>query len=509
MVRHTMPNKESKNLYTRLATHWQNPSAIFIEEPDGCTISYAEVKNKTAQMANTLVAMDVAPGDRVVARTKKSPNAILLYLACLRAGAVYVPLNPAYSLNELEYALNDANPKLVVTDVEDVHAVSALCQKINIPNCLTLGTKHDGTLLNKAQNQPTTFQNCAREPFDIAAILYTSGTTGRPKGAMLSHENLSSNAKVLTSAWRFTNNDTLVHALPIFHAHGLFVACNVIMTATAKMIFLEKFKTESVLKALPHATTMMGVPTFYTRLLNEPRFDKKCVKHMRLFVSGSAPLSADTHRAFFNRTGHQILERYGLTETGMNTSNPYDGQRKPGSVGPPLPGIKVRITDPETGTVLPNGDAGMIEVKGPNVFRGYWQQPEKTAQDFRKDGYFITGDLGRFDTDGYVFILDRAKDLIISGGLNVYPKEVELAISNIPGVSECAVIGRKHEDLGEAVTAVVVTADNKKLSQTDILKHLDQVLARYKHPKHFHFVDELPRNALGKIQKNILRELYQ
>ena len=503
-----MTIKQSANLYTFFASKWRDPARTVIENDNGRIISYADLDTETAKTANTLISLGLKPGDRVACRAEKSPEVIALYLACLRAGMVFLPLNPAYTISEIEFTLNDAEPALVVTDPSNSQLILNLCEKRNIPHCLTLGTNGDGSLAQLTQNHSSNFQNRTCTEDDLAAILYTSGTTGRPKGAMLSHKNLRSNAKVLTETWRFTESDVLIHALPVFHAHGLFVACNVILTAGARMIFLKRFTIDGILNALPRATTMMGVPTFYTRLLNEPHFNKKTTIHMRLFISGSAPLLAETHRAFTERTGHKILERYGMTETGMNTSNPYNGSRKPGSVGLPLKGTTIRITHPKTGQTLPQGEIGMIEVKGPNVFSGYWRQPKKTAQEFRDNGFFFTGDLGRIDDEGYIYILDRSKDLIISGGLNVYPKEVENALNSLPGVSECAVIGRKHDDLGESVIAIIVPKNDIRLDVTHISEQLDEKLARYKHPKHIILADELPRNAMGKVQKNILRELY-
>ncbi|MEQ9690419.1 MAG: AMP-binding protein, partial [Bauldia litoralis] len=343
-------------------------------------------------------------------------------------------------------------------------------------------------------------------PDDLAAILYTSGTTGRSKGAMLSHENLTSNARTLVEAWRFTGDDVLIHALPVFHTHGLFVATNTILFAGASMIFQSRFDAGDVLAAMPRATCLMGVPTFYVRLLQQPGLTRDATAHMRLFVSGSAPLLADTHAAWRERTGHAILERYGMTETNMNTSNPYDGERIAGTVGPPLPGVALRVTDPETAAPLADGEIGMIEVRGPNVFSGYWRMPEKTLAEFRDDGYFITGDLGRIDAQGYVSIVGRGKDLVISGGFNVYPKEVETAIDELTGVVESAVIGLPHPDFGEAVTAVVVLQEGADLTEADICAPLAANLARYKQPKRVIFVDELPRNTMGKVQKNLLRD---
>jgi malonyl-CoA/methylmalonyl-CoA synthetase len=352
------------------------------------------------------------------------------------------------------------------------------------------------------------FADVERAPDDLAAILYTSGTTGRSKGAMLTHQNLASNARTLVESWAFTSKDVLLHALPIFHTHGLFVASNVVLMAGASMLFLPRFDADEVFRLLPRATAMMGVPTFYVRLLSDPRLNREAVAHMRLFVSGSAPLLADTHREFEAKTCHAILERYGMTETNMNTSNPYSGERVPGAVGLPLPGISVRITDPESGEPLPANEIGMIEVKGPNVFKGYWRMPENTAQEFREDGFFITGDLGKIDERGYVHIVGRGKDLVISGGYNVYPKEVESEIDALPGVIESAVFGVAHPDFGEGVVAAVVAHPEANLTETAIIATIKPRLANYKLPKRVLFVKELPRNTMGKVQKNILREQH-
>jgi malonyl-CoA/methylmalonyl-CoA synthetase len=365
-----------------------------------------------------------------------------------------------------------------------------------------------GSLTEAADKASAEFKTLARGHDDLAAILYTSGTTGRSKGAMLSHDNLASNSLTLVDYWGFTNKDVLIHALPIYHTHGLFVASNVTLFARASMIFLPKFDPEAIIKLMARATVLMGVPTFYTRLLQSPALTKESTKHMRLFVSGSAPLLADTHREWAARTGHAVLERYGMTETNMNTSNPYDGERVAGAVGHALPGVSVRVTDPETGQELGREAIGVIEVKGSNVFKGYWRMPEKTKAEFRDDGFFITGDLGKIDAKGYVHILGRGKDLVISGGFNVYPKEIESEIDAMPGVIESAVIGVPHADFGEGVTAVVVCDKGARVDETSVLKALDGRLAKFKMPKRVFVVDELPRNAMGKVQKNILRDTY-
>jgi malonyl-CoA/methylmalonyl-CoA synthetase len=457
--------------------------------------TYGELRTQVAHMAGRLASFGVKAEDRVAAQIEKSHHALHLYLGCLWLGAVYLPLNNGYTAAEIGYFLGDAEPALFVVDPASPHLAIGNVQ------LATLAQNGSGTLLAKdAEPLP-----CARmAPDDLAAMLYTSGTTGKPKGAMLTRSNLASSAATLVEAWQFTRHDVLIHALPIFHVHGLFVATNTVLAAGASVHLLPKFDVDAVIDRFERATCLMGVPTFYTRLLASPRLDKTTAVHMRLFVSGSAPLLAETHREFSERTGHAILERYGMTETMMNTSNPYLGARVPGTVGPPLPGVSLRVAEAETGRMLPQGDIGMIEVKGPNVFAGYWRNPEKTAAEFREDGYFITGDLGKVDADGYVHIIGRGKDLIISGGLNIYPKEVEEAIDALPGVTESAVVGVADADFGEAVAAVIV--GDSQLTAEGIMTGLREALARFKLPKTIIFVSELPRNTMGKVQKSVLRE---
>jgi malonyl-CoA/methylmalonyl-CoA synthetase len=495
------------NLFSRLFDKLDDPTRLAIETIDGQRITYGDLMARAGQMANVLVDAGVTPGDRVAAQTEKSVPGLVLYLAAVRAGAVYLPLNTAYTLNELEYFITDAEPSLVVCDpakAEDIGAIAAkVCAKV-----LTLGADGKGSLTDVAAKASAAFTTVARADDDLAAILYTSGTTGRSKGAMLTHDNLASNSLSLVDYWRFTDQDVLIHALPIYHTHGLFVASNVTLFARASMIFLPKFDPDLIIQLMARATALMGVPTFYTRLLQSPALTKESARHMRLFVSGSAPLLADTHREWFARTGHAVLERYGMTETNMNTSNPYEGDRVPGAVGHALPGVTVRVTDPETGKELARETIGMIEVKGPNVFKGYWRMPEKTKAEFRDDGFFITGDLGKIDGKGYVHILGRGKDLVISGGFNVYPKEIESEIDAVPGVIESAVIGVPHADFGEGVTAILVCDKDAKVDETSVLKALDGRLAKFKMPKRVIVVEELPRNAMGKVQKNILRDTY-
>jgi malonyl-CoA/methylmalonyl-CoA synthetase len=496
------------NLFSRLFDLLDDPKRLAIESADGQRITYGDLIARAGQFANVLVARGVKPGDRVAVQVDKSVENLVLYLATVRAGGVYLPLNTAYTLNELDYFITDAEPSLVVCDPSKAEGIAKIAAKVGA-KVETLGADGKGSLTDAAAKANSDFATVARGNDDLAAILYTSGTTGRSKGAMLSHDNLASNSLSLVDYWRFTDKDVLIHALPIYHTHGLFVASNVTLFARAAMIFLPKFDPDLIINLMARATVMMGVPTFYTRLLQNPALSKETTKPMRLFVSGSAPLLADTHREWATRTGHAVLERYGMTETNMNTSNPYDGDRVAGAVGHALPGVSVRVTEPETGKVLPPESIGMIEVKGPNVFKGYWRMPEKTKSEFRDDGFFITGDLGKIDDKGYVHILGRGKDLVISGGFNVYPKEIESEIDAMPGVVESAVIGVPHADFGEGVTAVVVCNPSSGVSEESVLKGLDGRLAKFKMPKRVFVVDELPRNAMGKVQKNILRDAYK
>jgi malonyl-CoA/methylmalonyl-CoA synthetase len=497
----------SANLFDLLLGSERDRDRVAVDTADGRTLTFADLVAQSGRYANAIVAAGVRPGDRVAVQVEKSVANLLLYLATVRAGAVYLPLNTAYTANELDYFLGDAEPRLVVCDPARRAAIAALVAGREVA-VETMDATGEGSLASAAATAGPAFDTVPRAADDLAAILYTSGTTGRSKGAMLTHANLASNAATLVESWRFTRDDTLLHALPIYHTHGLFVAINVALLSRARMIFLPKFDAAQALALLPGATAMMGVPTFYVRLLREAGLTRAATAGMRLFVSGSAPLLAETHRAFAERTGHAILERYGMTETNMNTSNPYDGARVPGTVGPPLPGVSVRVTDPETGEGLAIDEIGMIEVKGPNVFKGYWRMPEKTAAEFRPDGSFITGDLGKIDAEGYVHIIGRGKDLIITGGFNVYPKEIETEIDLIPGVFESAVIGVPHADFGEGVTAVVVPAPGAEIDEPAVLAALDGRLARFKQPKRVIVVPDLPRNTMGKVQKNALRERY-
>lgn len=494
------------NLYSRLADCFpKDPRAPFAKLQDGTRFTYGDLQNRSAQYANQLRKLGVAPGDRVAVQAGKSIDMLMLYLGCLRAGAVFLPLNTAYTAGELSYFLEDAVPRLFVCSPEIEPEMRALAASKEVACVKTLDGTGGGSLAEAANLQPETFATHDCGDHDLAAILYTSGTTGRSKGAMLSHDNLASNCFTLRDYWRFDASDTLLHALPIFHTHGLFVATNVTLAAGARMVFLPGFDIDHVLANLASSTVMMGVPTFYIRLLKEARFTRDLVAHMRLFISGSAPLSADIHRAFREHTGHMILERYGMTETNMNTSNPYDGERRAGTVGLPLPGVEIRIADPDSGTPLARGEVGAIEINGPNVFQGYWNMPEKTEAEFR-NGFFISGDLGLFDDQGYLSIVGRAKDLIIAGGYNIYPAEVEAALDELAQVHESAVIGVPHPDMGEGVVGVVVPVDPQFADEAAVLTQLQTRLARFKQPRRIVFVPELPKNGMGKVQKTVLRD---
>lgn len=479
----------------------------FLHLPSGETTSHAAFLAEAAQYAHALTALGVRPGDRVAVHIEKSAQALALYAGCVQAGAVFLPLNTAYTPKELDYFVGDSGAALFVCDPAEAAEMSSIAATHG-SILHTLAGDGTGTLADLAEAQATEFQTVARDAEDLAALLYTSGTTGRSKGAMLTHRNLLSNAEALVDTWRFTANDVLLHALPIFHSHGLFVATNVTLLAGGSMIFLPKFDQDTVITRLPDATTMMGVPTFYTRLLDDPRFDAALTAHMRLFISGSAPLLSETHERFEARSGHRILERYGMTETSMNTSNPYDGERRAGTVGFALPGVEVKVCDPETGAELPQGEIGVLEVRGPNVFKGYWQMPEKTREELREDGFFITGDLSLIDADGYVHIVGRGKDLIISGGYNIYPKEIELFLDAQDGVLESAVIGAPHPDFGESVVAVLVPEPGAKLDVAAVEAAVKRDLASFKRPRRVETMDALPRNTMGKVQKNQLRSRF-
>ncbi|AUG52381.1 malonate--CoA ligase [Thalassospira marina] len=482
-------------------------SRPFLVEYDGSEVSFASLLDRTGRYATVLAAKGVIKGDRVAVQVDKSSDVIALYLACLQLGAIHLPLNTAYTGDEIAYFLGDAAPRVFVCRPDRLETSRDLASKNDVAAVLTLGTNGDGTLNDEAATAAASTDIADVTRDDIAAILYTSGTTGRSKGAMLSHGNLTSNALTLHQAWGFRPDDVLLHALPLFHTHGLFVAVNIMLLNGGKIILLSKFDADDVIERLPKSTVLMGVPTFYTRLLAHSGFGRDVTSNMRLFVSGSAPLLAETHDQFFERTGHKILERYGMTETCMNTSNPLDGERRPGAVGPTLPGIEARVCDKD-GNILPHGEIGVLEVRGPNVFKGYWQMPEKTASEFRADGFFITGDLATLGDDGYVTIVGRDKDLIISGGFNVYPKEVEEIIGDYDEVGEVAVFGLPHPDFGEAVAAVIVPSNAAGFDEQELIKRTQDKLAKFKVPKRIWKIDELPRNTMGKVQKAQLRNEY-
>lgn len=499
----------SNHLFDLIRSQILDHEKILIETAEGRRITYGEALEISGRLANLLVARGVVAGDRVAVQVEKSPEVILLFLACVRAGAVFLPLNTAYAFAELEYFFGDAEPSMVVCDPARHGEIAGLAANLGVRSCLTLDGRGQGSLMDQAMALAPGFVEITRAADDLAAILYTSGTTGRSKGAMLSHDNLASNALTLVDYWQFTERDVLLHALPVYHTHGLFVAVNTILLAGGSMLFLAKFDADEVFRLLPRATVMMGVPTFYVRMLDDPRLTTEACARMRLFISGSAPLLEETHRAWSARTGTAILERYGMTETNMSTSNPYHGDRVAGTVGFPLPGVELRVVDPETGVPCRIGEIGMIEVKGPNVFKGYWRMPEKTAAEFRGDGFFITGDLATIDAQGYVRIVGRGKDLVISGGLNVYPKEVEAEIDAIPEVLESAVFGVAHKDLGEGVAAAVVLRPGARVDEAGIIRALDGRLARFKQPRRVVILPELPRNAMSKVQKNLLRDRFR
>jgi malonyl-CoA/methylmalonyl-CoA synthetase len=483
----------ANNLYALLASRFKGArDAVSLELDDGTRYTYADLDAETARFANLLVSLGLKRGDRVAAQIEKSPQSVFLYLGCLRAGMVFLPLNTAYQRNEIGYFVGDAEP------------AAAFCRPDarawfdGVPHRLDLSA---------AAGQSAQFETVASEAEDLACIVYTSGTTGRAKGAMVTHLNLASNALALHGSWKFSPGDVLIHSLPLFHVHGLFVALHTALLNASRIIFLPRFDAGPVMRHFAHATVFMGVPTYYVRLLSEPALDAALCSRMRLFVSGSAPLLPETFNAFRSRTGHTILERYGMTETGMNTSNPYDAERRGGTVGLPLPGIELRIAD-EADRLLAFGEIGGIQVRGPNVMPGYWRLPDRRQEDFAADGYFRTGDLGRLDADGYLSIVGREKDLVISGGYNIYPKEIEMLLDELPGVAESAAFGVPHADLGEALTVAIVAKPGAGLTQEGVIAHVKRNLANFKVPKRVIFVPELPRNAMGKVLKNELRGVY-
>ena len=505
-------NAPQANLYSLLARGFpadRAACAIESRAPDQQPLYYTwnDIDQATAKLANLLASLRLEPGARVAVQVDKSPEALLLYLACLRAGYAYLPLNNAYQQAEVDYFIGDANPGVVVCSPRSEAWMSPVAARHRVAHLFTLGDERDGSLLTAAAAQPAEFEPVRVRADQLAAILYTSGTTGRSKGAMLTHGNLASNAAALHRVWRWRRGDVLLHALPIFHVHGLFVAAHGALVSGSKMIWFGRFDPAAAIAALPRATVFMGVPTMYVRLLDDESLTRQACAGMRLFVSGSAPLLADTFRQFEERTGHRILERYGMSETVMLTSNSYDGNRIPGTVGLQLPDVQVRVVD-AAGRICPPEEIGGVEVKGPNVFSGYWRMPEKTRAEFTSDGFFKTGDVGKFDSNGYLSIVGRSKDVIISGGYNVYPKEVESYLDELPGVLESAVVGIPDRDFGESVAAVVVPQPKARLVAADLIAEMKTRIAGFKVPRRLLVVDELPRNPMGKVQKNLLRERF-
>ena len=498
----------ANHLYDALFGIHLGKDTTFLILPDDRVITHAEFLAKAAQYAHQITAYGLVAGDRLAVQIGKSANALAVYAACVQAGVIFLPLNTAYTGAEVEYFIDNSGAKLVLCDGEKQADIAPICDRLHARLDI-MNADGSGSFDDAARQHPTEFDTVDRAPNDLAAFLYTSGTTGRSKGAMLSHENLLSNSQVLVDHWRFGADDVLLHALPIFHTHGLFVATNVCLLAGCAMRFYAGFDRDLIIRDIPKATSLMGVPTFYTRLLDDPRFDRDLTKNMRLFISGSAPLLAETHIQFEERTGHRILERYGMTETNMNTSNPYDGERRAGTVGHALPGVEIKVCDPETGAELPTGEIGVLEVRGPNVFQGYWQMPEKTREELRENGFFITGDLAYIDERGYVTIVGRSKDLIISGGYNIYPKEIELILDDQAGILESAVVGVPHPDFGETVVAILVPAQGATPDTDTIKTSVEGQLARFKKPRSYQIMDSLPRNTMGKVQKNILREMFK
>jgi malonyl-CoA/methylmalonyl-CoA synthetase len=491
----------------RAASVGREEATFAVDQDSEQSISYGALWNEAERIASALVALGVQPQDRVAVQIEKSVTAIALYLGTVLCGAIHLPLNTAYTSAEVSYFLTDASPRVFVGDPAKLAALTPVAQAAGVQTVLSLDAQGAGSLSDAAAKAAPIAQAVARGSDDLAAFLYTSGTTGRSKGAMLTHGNLTSNAEALRDLWQFTAQDVLIHALPIFHTHGLFVALNVTLLAGGSVALHRGFNPEKILANFATATTMMGVPTFYTRLLGLPGLTPEAARHMRLFISGSAPMLTDTHAQWKAATGQQILERYGMTETCMNTSNPYLGARKAGTVGLPLPGVEVRVVD-GNGNICAQGEVGGIEVRGPNLFKGYWNMPEKTAEDMRPEGWFATGDLGQMDEDGYFTIVGRSKDLIIAGGYNIYPKEIEVLIDAVQGVVESAAFGVPHPDFGESVAVAVVRAEGSELTAEQILAQISPELARFKHPHHIRFVTALPRNTMGKVQKNELRREF-
>jgi malonyl-CoA/methylmalonyl-CoA synthetase len=496
------------NLYSTYRDRFPALDAVLLTTEAGVSYTYADVENYSAQIANYLLELGLQKGDRVSVQVEKSVKALWLYLGTVRAGLVFHPLNTAYTQDEVHFFLEDAASSILICDGSRSAALRVLCDSLGVTHLLTLNADGSGTLMQGARRCATQFRTAVTNATDLAALVYSSGTTGRPKGIMLSHKNLVANISVLVDYWGFDRNDCLLHALPIFHVHGLFVALGCTLMSGSSMRWLKNFDVAAVMQSLPYCTVMMGVPTYYSRLLADSAFTAQNCVGMRLFISGSAPLLAETFVEFERRTGHTILERYGMTETGMNTSNPLRGVRRAGTVGFALPGVTVRICDADN-RVLGVNEVGALQVRGANVFGGYWKLPEKTAQDFTTDGFFNTGDQALIDKDGYVSIVGRSKDMVISGGLNVYPKEIELLIDELPGVKESAVIGLPDADFGEVVVAVVVLDEGVMLSAERIRDAVRDRVANFKAPKKVLFIDELPRNAMGKVQKDVLRKRYE
>jgi malonyl-CoA/methylmalonyl-CoA synthetase len=498
----------NNNLYTHFAKNFlKYPKRDFLSSDHG-SVKFENIHEETGFYVAMFSNIGISKGDRVVVQVDKSIEAVLLYLACLRYGAIYIPLNTAYTKEELRYFLSDSMPELFVCDPRNENSMRELANELKLNNVLSMNSRKEGTLFHKlSEVQSSSFVEVCNND-DLAAILYTSGTTGRSKGAMLTHNNLLSNALVLLDYWAWEENDILLHALPIFHVHGLFVALNCALLNVSKVIFLDFFDSKRVISELPNSTVMMGVPTFYVRLLNQQSFNKSVCQNMRLFISGSAPLLSETFNSFEERTGMRILERYGMSETSMITSNPYSGNRVAGTVGFFLPTVSGRIVN-ENGEEAANGEIGILEMKGPNVFKGYWKMPEKTKLEFTHDGYFITGDMASMDCEGRITIVGREKDLIISGGYNVYPKEVEIVLDMIRFVKESCVIGLPHSDFGEAVTALIILKETTLDFEENIKLILNDKLAKFKHPKKILLLEEIPRNTMGKVQKNILRDQYK
>ncbi len=496
----------TNSLYSNLIEPNLNNNKTFLILDDGTEISYRDFISLSSKISNKLTNLGLRPGDHILVKSPKCKETLSLYLTSILTGSVFIPLNSNYTLNETIYFIEDSKPSFLICESSEVESIKPFCNDIGC-KILSLNANGEGDVTNDLEDFDSLFKPNIRVKEDLAALLYTSGTTGKPKGAMLTHQNLLSNAHQLIKLWNIDSSDTLIHSLPIYHTHGLFVAINTSMMSSATIRFIKNFNIDLVIEAFKYSTLMMGVPTFYTRLSKDKRLDRSLTKNMKLFISGSAPLLTETHQDFYKITGHQILERYGMTETNMNTSNPFHGERKAGSVGKPLKDISIRInkTKGDKDTVL--NKIGMIEIKGPNVFKGYLNNSKKTQEAFTKDGYFITGDIGYFDEDGYLFIVGRNKDLIISGGFNVYPKEIEDVINKHKSVIESAVFGIKDNDLGEVpIAAVVMINDNKEIK--DLSVFVENNLVKYKIPKKYIVINELPKNVMGKVQKNILKDKY-